>query len=128
MGTTERLTKRQGPSMLGNCSGLLKEVAFGRVLTGHQWTGIPRGRIGKSWCYEAELPPAYSCHLCTLLHGCHMKPNTPRALGSVLMRAPGLGLCPGHSMTTEWAVSSQIPALTLSPSMKEPSSPCHRHG
>lgn len=84
MGTTERLTKRQGHSMLGNCGSLLKEVAFGRVLTGHQWTGIPRGKIGKSRCYEAELPPAYSCHLCTLLHGCHMKPNAPRALGQYL--------------------------------------------
>lgn len=56
-----------------------------------------------------------------------MKPNSSMALGSVAMRAPGLGLCPGNMLTAEWVLSPQTLALTLSPSRKDPSPSCHFH-
>lgn len=46
---TEKLTKRQGYLLLGNCISLLKEVAVGQV-----WIGGDRASV--DWCSPGERP------------------------------------------------------------------------
>lgn len=48
-GTTEGPTKRQGHSMLGNCSSLLKDVAFTWVLIGGDRASVDWYSQGRDW-------------------------------------------------------------------------------